>query len=402
MTGHVVLKDLQRGTAVLVPLGGEISLGRDSSMVDVHCLEAHVSRKHCTLRGQDDHTLLVTDHASSEGTYVDGARVDEQGVLEVHGVLTLGRDYALRVLGVVGPPGRVGVAGDVDLPWWLNEDFLLLSVLGKGGMGVVYEAWDQPRDQPCAVKWLRAQAPIGLDRTKRFQREALVMEELGQHPGIVAVYASGRTDAGELYCAMELVVGRPLDVVISEGIDRLEAVRLVERVCRAVDYAHQRGVIHRDLKPGNVLITHDGLVRLTDFGIAKATQDAEDIGITRTGVQLGTPPYMAPEQVLDSKAVNVATDVYGLGAILYFVLTGKPPIQGQGVRQVLDRALLGIIRAPSKHDPTIDRELEQICTRALKSDATIRWPSAGALADALNAWLHHQDPPGKVSLSAPS
>ena len=148
-----------------------------------------------------------------------------------------------------------------------------------------------------------------------------------------------------------------------------------------------------------MLVTTEGQVRLTDFGIAKALED--DIEITRTGVQLGTPPFMAPEQVVDSKAVNVATDVYGLGAILYFAITGRPPIQGQGVRQVLDRALLGIITKPSKVDPTIDGGLEAICLRALKSEPHQRFASAQGLADALTAWLREQDPPAKVSLSAP-
>jgi serine/threonine protein kinase len=397
---RIVLKDLQQGTAVLVPVGGQLSLGRDSSQVDRACPEQHVSRRHCELHGLEGGMLRVVDLGSSEGTFINGARVEGEGTVGAQGVITLGRDFNLQVLGAVAPPGGVGVAGDVDPPWWFNDHLLLLSVLGKGGMGVVYEAWDQRHDRPCAIKWLRAKAPVGLDRTQRFQRETSVMEELGQHPGIVSVYESGRSPGGELFCAMELVPGVALDRAVSEGISRLEGVRIVEKTCRAVAYAHEHGVIHRDLKPGNVLVTPEGHVRLTDFGIAKALED--DIGITRSGVQLGTPPFMAPEQVVDSKAVDVATDVYGLGAILYFVLTGRPPIQGRGVRQVLDRALLGIITKPSKVDPSIDGGLEAICLRALKSEPQQRFETADKMADALTAWLREQDPPAKVSLSAPS
>jgi len=395
----VVLKDLQTGTALLVPVGGEVSLGRDSSQSDVVCAEKHISRRHCVLHGLEGGQVRVVDLGSSEGTFLDGTRIEGEGTIGEQGVITLARDYTLRVIGTVAPQGGVGVAGDVALPWWFNDDYLLLSVLGKGGMGVVYEAWDRPRDRACAIKWLRGAAPAGLDRTQRFQREALVMETLGGHPGIVAVYESGRSPDGEWYCAMELVPGLALDARVLEGLTRAEGVRIVEKTCRAVDYAHEHGVIHRDLKPGNVLVTGEGLVRLTDFGIAKALED--DIQITRSGVQLGTPPFMAPEQVVDSKAVSTATDVYGLGAILYFVITGRPPIQGRGVRQVLDRALLGIITKPSKVDPTIDGGLEAICLRALKSEPHQRFESAASMADALAAWLREQDPPQKVSLTAP-
>ena len=158
--------------------------------------------------------------------------------------------------------------------------------------------------------------------------------------------------------------------------------------------------MHRDLKPANVLLTANGAVRLTDFGIAKAFMD-DDGGITATGVMMGTPGYMAPEQVTDSAKAGPASDVYGAGAILYHVLVGRPPIQGKLLREILESIDKGVFDAPRALDPSVDPELEQICLRALEREPAQRYPTAHALALALEDWLRRHAPAKRVKLRPP-
>ena len=272
----------------------------------------------------------------------------------------------------------------------LGPRFQPVRELARGGMGVVYEARDQEREQRCAVKLLRVQElPPGVE--ERFQREVLLGERLGEHPGIVVPYASGKAPGGAPFYAMELIEGETLEEAIHRETPLEERVQWVLDLTRAVVHAHARGVIHRDLKPQNALVARGGRARLLDFGIAKAL---EGLGsFTATGERLGTPCYMAPEQVEDSKRVDERTDVYGLGAILYEALTRERPFEGASALEVMKRVVQAPLVAPAARVKDLPPELDLLCRRALAKDPADRPPGAEALARELAAWLAAQPRP---------
>ncbi|RMG12800.1 MAG: serine/threonine protein kinase [Planctomycetota bacterium] len=257
--------------------------------------------------------------------------------------------------------------------------------LARGGMGVVYEAFDRVRGAPCALKLLEGQ--VRRTQAARFRREAMLGARLAGHPGIVAPYDAGVLPSRRLYCVMELVEGGvPFDRYV-RGLPRERAVRLVVEVARAVAYAHERGVVHRDLKPANVLVDAQGRARLTDFGVAKNLDEGD--GLTATGAVVGTLDFMPPEQLLDSKRVDERSDVYGLGALLYVALTGRPPLplQRLSLREALLEAPELTVPSPRQHDPSIDRGLATLCLRALARNPAERHEGALVFARDLEAWL---------------
>ena len=236
---------------------------------------------------------------------------------------------------------------------------------------------------------------------RRFSREIKLQASLKDYPGIARVYDQGTVPgSGELYCVMELVSGESLLARLKrKDLSRVEGVRIVSRVARAVEYAHAQGVVHRDLKPANVLVNQDGMVRLTDFGIAP-TLDG-DGKLTSTGLMVGTPGFMCPEQIQGLASVSPATDVYGLGALLYAVLCGRPPIEGKSLADALRAVVQGKVTPPRALDPTIDQALDELVVQALRKDPADRVPSARVFAEALEGWLRVHDPAQKVSLRSP-
>ena len=195
---------------------------------------------------------------------------------------------------------------------------------------------------------------------------------------------------GSCYFSMKFIEGGPLDQLFKrEPMPIRRAAELIAKLARAVHYAHQRGILHRDIKPGNILIDAKGEPHLTDFGLARLTE--KESTVTRTLDTLGTPSYMAPEQALgNSSELTSATDVYGLGAVLYHLLTGHPPFAGGTTYETIRLLLETEPRHPRLWNPKTDRDVATICLKCLEKNPQQRYPSALALAEDLERWLKHQ------------
>ena len=265
--------------------------------------------------------------------------------------------------------------------------YRLLERLGGGAMGVVYKARHRELGHIVAVKLLYPARRDDPEFVKRLGREAKAVARL-KHPNIVRLHDAGNSDEGPFF-AMEYVGGGTLaEKWGGKPQNQYEAAGWVERLARAVDYAHNNHVLHRDLKPANVLLEPDGTLKLSDFGLAKLA-DAAD-GFTQTEELLGTAAYMAPEQARgDARMVSPAADVYGLGAVLYEALTGAPPFQGARHR-VLEAIQSEPPVAPRRRRPELSAELEAICLKCLEKEPRRRYPSAKELADDLDNWLEQR------------
>ena len=247
--------------------------------------------------------------------------------------------------------------------------------VGEGSTAVVYNAWDRDLQRPVALKLLREEVTLDPVGRERFRREIEAVTRL-DHPNVVKLYDAGEA-GGRPFLVMELVRGRPLTHYLQRrALDEREAVAIVGKVSRGVGAAHAQGVVHRDLKPANILVLPLGEPKVADFGLARL-QDAR-AGITRAGSALGTPMYMAPEQV-SAKATGPWTDVYALGVILYEALTGSPPHVGRNDMEVYRRTMLDATAPPVTKDPRVGA----LVMRALEKDGARRPPDATALAEEL-------------------
>src|SRR5215831_6673427 len=269
-------------------------------------------------------------------------------------------------------------------------DYELLEEVGRGGQGVVFRARQKSLDRTVALKVIRLGQWASKAHLKRFRLEAEAAARL-EHPGIVPIHEVGERD-GSCYFSMKFVEGGQLDEVArresrSFGIRR--AVELIAKVARTVHYAHEHGILHRDIKPGNILLDQKGEPHLTDFGLARLVETESTV--TRTMEVLGTPSYMAPEQAVgNNDAVTSVTDVYGLGAVLYQLLTSHPPFAGGTTYETIKLLLDAEPRQPRLLNPKIDRELSTICLKGLEKDPKRRYSSALALAEDLEHWLKHE------------
>jgi len=270
------------------------------------------------------------------------------------------------------------------LPFDLG-DYLLLEVLGRGGMGIVYLAKQRELDRHVAVKMIRSGMLADDAEVRRFYIEAQAAARL-RHRGIVAVHQFGRR-AGHHFFSMEYIRGSDLQQLINAGqLDPDQAARYVRDVAGAIAHAHDKGVLHRDLKPANVLIDERDQIHVTDFGLAKH-MDA-DSSVTGSGTAVGTPHYMAPEQAGGhSDRATTATDVYSLGAVLFACLTGRPPIVGDNVMQTL----MNVVHQPAPSVRSLRKDvspdLDTIVAKCLEKDPARRYTSAEKLAGELNAYL---------------
>jgi len=267
-------------------------------------------------------------------------------------------------------------------------DYELLEVIGRGGQGVVYRARQKSLNRTVALKVVALGHWASEAHLKRFRREAEAAASL-DHPSIVPIYEVGERD-GSCYFSMKLVEGGQLDEVAKrESMPIRCAVELIAKVARTVHYAHGHSILHRDIKPGNILLDAKGEPHLTDFGLARLVETESTV--TRTLEVLGTPSYMAPEQAVgNNDAVSGATDVYGLGAVLYQLLTGQPPFAGGTTYETIKLLLDTEPRQPRMFNPKIDRDLSTICLKCLEKDPKRRYSSALALAEDLERWLRHE------------
>jgi WD40 repeat protein len=282
-------------------------------------------------------------------------------------------------------------------PWQVVPDvpgFELLDELGRGGMAVVFRALDTRLNRVVALKFIKPDILTTREDIDRFRSEAEAVARL-HHQNIVQIYEVGDVD-GVPYMALELVPGGTLAACIHKNAySPLAAAELTERLAHAIDAAHRAGVIHRDLKPGNVLIAADGSPRVVDFGLAKRT-DAPD-GYTHSGALIGTPSYMSPEQASgDVKAIGVTSDVYALGAILYECITARPPFKGSNLYDTLQQVCSDEVVPPSRLLQRMPADLEAVCLKCLEKNPARRYQSAAALAEDLRRWLD-----GKPTLARP-
>jgi WD40 repeat protein len=287
------------------------------------------------------------------------------------------------------PPASPAAA---DLP--RVPGYLLVAELGRGGMGVVYKARQVTLNRPVALKMILAGAHASDIDRKRFRREAEAVARL-QHPHIVQIHEVGEHE-GQPYLALELVDGGCLAQQLrNKPRPARQSAELVETLARAVHVAHECGIVHRDLKPANILLTASGTPKVADFGLAKRL-DAGPAGPTSSGQFLGTPSYMAPEQAIAAGAshrgcsatgLEPAADVYSLGAILYEMLTGRPPFRAESSVETLLQVLHDDPVPPSRLQPKLPRDLETICLTCLRKDPARRYSDARAMAEDLRRYL---------------
>jgi eukaryotic-like serine/threonine-protein kinase len=273
-------------------------------------------------------------------------------------------------------------------------DYDLLEEAARGGMGVVYRARQRSLNRIVALKMILAGQLASKEQVERFRAEAQAAAHL-QHPNIVAIHEVGEAD-GQHYFSMDYVEGRNLAELVRERpLPARQAAQYVKSLAEAVHYAHRHGIIHRDLKPSNVLIDANDQPRITDFGLAKRLENSEpgtrNPELTLSGTVLGSPNYLPPEQAGGKRgAVGPASDVYSLGAILYHLLTGRPPFQAESLTTLIRQVLETEPVAPRLLNPSIPRDLETICLKCLEKEIPRRYATAQELADDLSRFLEQK------------
>jgi len=272
-----------------------------------------------------------------------------------------------------------------DGEWYLGN-YEILDEIGRGGMSVIYRARQRHSRRIVAVKRVLSYQAESHETLERFRREAEAVASL-DYPNILAIYEVSESEDGLPFFSMKLATGGSLQNALHAFRDKpRKCVQLMAKVARAVEYAHSRGVLHRDLKPGNILLDERGEPQVSDFGLAKWLNTNTDL--TKSLVTFGTAGYIAPEQAEGAAAdLTPAADVYSLGAILFGLLAGRPPFLGDNALSVIRQALEKPAPKLRSLAPSYNRDLETICARCLERDAKARYQSAGDLATDLERWL---------------
>jgi serine/threonine protein kinase/WD40 repeat protein len=371
---------------------------------------------------------LVAKHLSMHGNEPRNSLAALSSVADVRErVAELGDDDVNRSLAIVGrdqatPPDHAATQTFVGQSTSQGQRFRILRPHAEGGLGKVYVARDEELNREVALKEIKPHYAASADQRGRFLREAEITGGL-EHPGIVPVYGVGQYADGRPFYAMRFIKGDSLKEAIErfhngavnpylDPARQLELRKLLQRfidVCEAIDYAHSRGVLHRDLKPGNVMLGKYGETLVVDWGLAKAIAYPADesptppsleqesplqprkhdsSAPTEMGAAVGTPAFMPPEQAAGRlDLLGPASDVYSLGATLYALLTGQPPVKGENTADVLETVRKGQIAPPRQVNRAIPRPLEAICRKALSLERSDRYASAGALARDVENWL---------------
>ncbi len=280
------------------------------------------------------------------------------------------------------PGDEIGEAEDVSETMPALGRYEIIEELGRGGMGIVYKGRDPKLGRLTAIKTVRFSDDFDEDQAEKmkrlFFREAEVVAKLS-HPNIVTIYDMGE-DLDLFYIAMEYLEGEDLEKYTGKvkGLRVRECIDIMSQACDALDYAHNQGIVHRDIKPGNIMVLGNGQVKVTDFGIARATESSK----TRTGEIKGTPPYMSPEQLSTSK-VDGRSDIFSLGVVLYWLLTGVLPFRANTLTTLMYQIAMVPHEPPSKHNPKIFKAAEDIINRALEKEPKKRYQTAKQMGDHL-------------------
>ena len=281
----------------------------------------------------------------------------------------------------------------------LADRYELLGHIARGGMADVFEARDTLLGRRVAVKVLHSQFSSDEAFVKRFRREAQAAANLS-HPNIVGIYDWGQ-EGSTYFIVMELIEGRSLRDVLREDGPLLprRAIEISAEVAAALSVAHRSGLVHRDIKPGNMLLTADGTVKVTDFGIARAWDDSSEL--TKTGAVIGTATYFSPEQAQGTPA-DERSDIYALGVVMYEMLAGRPPFSGESPVAVAYQHVSSLAVQPSLDNPDVPNELDAIVMRALEKDPDARYQTADDLRHALLLFLRGETPATVPAAEAPT
>ena len=321
---------------------------------------------------------LLDDEAVAGGdpSAVASAKADDPGQVDKPAHAATKSERVAKMLGELG-------------------DYELLEEVGRGGQGVVFRARQKSLNRIVALKVISLGQWASKAHVKRFRREAEAAASL-DHPSIVPIHEVGERD-GSCYFSMQFIEGGQLDEVVRRvPMSIRQAAEVIAKVARTVHYAHEHGILHRDIKPGNILLDQKGEPHLTDFGLARLLDTQSSV--TRTIDVLGTPSYMAPEQAAgETIKLSKATDVYGVGAALYQLLTGQPPFAGGTTYETIRLLRDTEPRQPRVLNPKIDRDLSTVCLKCLEKDPQRRYASALTLAEDLEHWLKHEPIQAKPS-----
>jgi serine/threonine protein kinase len=281
-------------------------------------------------------------------------------------------DEALEEVNVRGAEWRIG-------------NYQILQEIGRGGMGVIYRARQRNSQRIVALKRILSVHADSREALTRFRREAVTVASL-RHPNILPIYELGETEDGLPFFTMKHASGGTLlEAARNLRHDSRRSVRLIAKVSRAMQYAHGQGVLHRDLKPGNILLDQHGEPLVSDFGLAKSRETTD---LTRTLTSFGTPGFIAPEQAHGpAKNLSPASDIYSIGAVLFYLLTGRPPFIGENALAVIKEAADKPAPKLRTIAPELDRDLEIICAKCLEREPEARYFSAADLAEDLERWL---------------